>query len=232
MGRPPRWGPAYNEGKGKRRNRSKTGPRAAPVRRYRCMATISIHDSPETNALLEQAAGGDREGLGRLLERDRERLRRMVDLRLDRRLGGRIDPSDVIQEAQLEAAERLAEYLRSPTMPFFLWLRLITGQRLLALHRHHLGAQMRAARRDASLDRGPLPQASSAALAARLLGRLTRPSEAAVRAEMKGRLHDALDRMDPLDREVLTLRHLEQLSTAETARELGITEEAAKKRHI
>jgi RNA polymerase sigma-70 factor (ECF subfamily) len=156
----------------------------------------------------------------------------MVALRLDRRLAGRIDPSDVIQEAQLEAAERLAEYLRNPTMPFFLWLRLITGQRLMILHRRHLGARMRAAGREVSLDRPALPQATSAALAAQLLGRLTRPSEAAVRAEMKARLHEALDQMDPTDREVLTLRHFEQLTTPETAQELGISEEATKKRHI
>lgn len=196
------------------------------------MAKVSKHDGPETNALLERAAGGDRKVLGQLLERDRERLRRMVALRLDRRLNGRVDPSDVIQEAQLEAAERLAEYLRNPTMPFFLWLRLITGQRLLTLHRRHLGAQARDAGREVSLDRPGLPQATSAALAARLLGRATSPSVAAVRAEMKTRLRDALDTMDPIDREVLTLRHFEQLTTAETAQELGISEEAAKKRHI
>lgn len=193
---------------------------------------ISQHDSPETNQLLERAAGGDGQVLGKLLERDRERLRRMVALRLDRRLYGRIDPSDVIQEAQLEAAERLAEYLRNPTMPFFLWLRLITGQRLLALHRRHLGAQMRSARRETPLDRSVLPQATSAALAARLLGRLTSPSAAVIRAEMKARLHEALDCMDALDREVLTLRHFEQLTTPEAARELGISDEAAKKRYL
>jgi RNA polymerase sigma-70 factor (ECF subfamily) len=193
---------------------------------------ISNHDTPETNDLLERAAAGDSEGLGRLLDRDRARLRRMVALRLDRRLNGRVDPSDVIQEAQLEAAGRLAEFLRNPTMPFFVWLRLITGQRLLALHRRHLGARLRDAAREVSLDRPALPQATSAALAAQLLGRATSPSAAAVRAEMKARLHEALDVMDPIDREVLTLRHFEQLSTAEAARELGISEEAAKKRHI
>jgi RNA polymerase sigma-70 factor (ECF subfamily) len=196
------------------------------------MAMISKHDTPETNALLEQAAGGDREALGRLLDRDRARLRRMAALRLDRRLNGRIDPSDVIQEAQLEAAQRLAEYLRDPTMPFFLWLRLITGQRLLALHRRHLGARLRDAGREVSLDRPALPQATSAALAARLLGQATSPSAAAVRDEMKSRLREALDLMDPTDREVLSLRHFEQLTTAEAARELGISEEAAKKRHV
>src|SRR5262249_25338222 len=150
----------------------------------------------------------------------------------DRRLQGRIDPSDVIQEAQLEAAERLAEYLRNPTMPFFLWLRLIAGQRLLALPPRHPDAPPRDAAPDRSLARPALPQATSAALAARLLGRVTSPSAAAIRAEMKARLREALDGMDPTDRDVLALRHFEQLSTAEAAQELGISEEAAKKRHV
>jgi len=193
---------------------------------------ISPHDSAATNALLAAAAARDRASLGLLLERDRDRLRRMVALRLDPRLNGRVDPSDVIQEAQLEAAARLGEYLHNPTMPFFLWLRLIAGQRLVATHRHHLGTRMRDAGREVSLDCQPLPQASSAALAAQLLGRLTDPGEAAVREEMKARLRDALDRMDPVDRAVLTLRHFEQLSSAETAQELGISVEAAKKRHV
>jgi RNA polymerase sigma-70 factor (ECF subfamily) len=196
------------------------------------MAPFSPFNAGDTNALLERAAQGDRQVLGALLDRDRSRLRRMVALRLDRRLQGRIDPSDVIQEAQLEASDRLDEYLRNPTMPFFLWLRLITGQRLLALHRRHLGAKRRTVTREWSLNRGPLPQATSAALAAQLLGRLTTPSEAAIRAEIKDRLHLALEQMDPIDREVLTLRHFEQLTTSETALELGINEEATKKRHI
>jgi RNA polymerase sigma-70 factor (ECF subfamily) len=193
---------------------------------------ISKHDSSETNNLLRDAARGDTAALGRLLDRDRDRLRRMVALRIDRRLNNRIDASDVIQEAQLEASERLAEYVQNPTMSFFLWLRLITGQRLAALHRRHLGAQMRTAGREVSLDRPLLPHATSAALAAQLLGRFTSPSATAVRAEMKLRLQEALDSMDPIDREVLTLRHFERLNTAETAQELGISDEAAKKRHI
>jgi RNA polymerase sigma-70 factor (ECF subfamily) len=185
----------------------------------------------ETTELLRRAADGDRDALGALLLRDRERLRRAVALRLDRRLAGRIDPSDVLQEAGLEAAARLAEYLRNPTMPFFLWLRLITLQRLLTLHRRHLGAKARTVDREVPLDRG-VPQATSAALAAQLLGRVTSPSNAAARAEVKARLLDALEQMDPADRAVLTLRHFEQLTTAETALELGISEEAAKKRHV
>lgn len=190
---------------------------------------------PLSDADLEQlriAANGTPDGLGALLNRDRDRLRRMVALRLDWRIAARIDPSDVIQDAQLEATRRLPEYIAKPTMPFFLWLRLITGQKILELHRHHLGAQARDARRELSLHREPLPEATSAALAAHLLGRLTDPPDAAIRAEIKVRLQEALNSLDAMDREVLTLRHFEHLTTAETALELGISEEAAKKRHV
>ncbi len=156
----------------------------------------------------------------------------MVALRMDRRLQGRIDASDVIQEAYLEASVRLTEYLGDPSMPFFLWLRFLTGQKLVTLHRHHLGVQMRAAGQEVALCRGPLPEASSAALAAQLLGHDTRPSEAAVRAELRIRVQDGLNTMDPLDREVLALRHFEQLSRAEIAQVLGLSEGAAGKRYI
>jgi RNA polymerase sigma-70 factor (ECF subfamily) len=188
--------------------------------------------SSETNRLLEKAAAGDREDWGRLLEKHRLRLRRMVALRLDPRLQGRIDASDVIQEAYLEASARLEDYLRDPTMPFFLWLRFLAGQKLVTLHRHHLGTRMRDAGREVSLYRGRLPEATSAALAAQLLGHQTRPSEAAVRAELKIRLQEALNSMDPLDREVLALRHFEQLSRAEAAQVLGIQESACGKRYV
>ena len=156
----------------------------------------------------------------------------MVALRLDRRLQGRVDASDVIQEAFLEASTRLPDYLRQPDMPFFLWLRFLTGQKVMELHRRHLGAQMRDAGREISLYRGSLPEASSVALAAQLLGHDTRPSEAAIRAERKIRLQEALNSMDPLDREVLALRHFEQLTRAETAQVLGIEEAAAAKRYV
>lgn len=188
--------------------------------------------SDETRRLLNAVAAGDRAEWGGLLDRHRGRLRRMLALRLDHRLQGRVDPSDVIQETFLEATERLPEYLRQPAMPFFLWLRFLAGQRLLIVHRRHLGAEMRAAGREVSLFRGALPEASSAALAAHLLGRECRPSENAVRAEMKLRLQDALNQMDPLDREVLALRHFEHLSNAETARTLQLHEAAASKRYI
>jgi len=196
------------------------------------MSSSSTGNSGETDRSLRRVAQGDRQEWGALLERHRLRLRRMIALRLDQRLQGRIDASDVIQEAYLEASTRLEEYLRQPTMPFFLWLRFLTGQKLMELHRHHLGAQMRDAGREVSLYRGSLPETSSAALAAQLLGHETQPSEAAVRAERKVRLQEALNTMEPMDREVLALRHFEQLTTPEVARVLGITDAAASKRYL
>jgi RNA polymerase sigma-70 factor, ECF subfamily len=196
------------------------------------MGSSATGNSGETDQLLQRVAEAGRPEWGALLDHHRQRLRRMVALRLDRRLQGRVDASDVIQEAFLEASVRLPEYLRAPPMPFFLWLRFLTGQKMLELQRHHLGTQMRDAGREVSLYRGALPETSSAALAAHLLGQDTRPSEAAMRAEMKVRLQEALNSMDPLDREVLALRHFEQLSTAETAQVLNIKEGAAGKRYI
>ena len=196
------------------------------------MGVAMAGNSSETDRLLEQAAEGDKKAWGALLTRHEERMRRMVTFRLDQRLQGRIDPSDVIQEVYLEASKHLPEYLRQPSMPFFLWLRGITGHKLLELHRHHLGTQMRGAGQEVSLYRGSLPATTSAALAAQLLGQITRPSEAAIRAEVKIRLQEALNSMDPLDREVLVLRHFEQLSTAEAAQVLGIKEKAAGKRYL
>src|SRR5215467_11321745 len=115
------------------------------------------------------ALGGGPDDWGRLLERYRARLRKLIALRLDPRLQGRVDPSDVIQEAYLDAARRLPEYARDPEpMPFYLWLRFLVGQKILEQHRFHLGAQGRDAGREVSLYRGPMPEATSAAIAAQL----------------------------------------------------------------
>ncbi|MCO6454554.1 MAG: sigma-70 family RNA polymerase sigma factor [Pirellulaceae bacterium] len=192
-------------------------------------ATSATHD---TQRLVELAAGGDEAALGQLLVQYRERLLRVVGFRMDGRLRGRIDPADVVQEAYLEAAGRFAEYVRDPRMPFFLWLRFLTVQKLLQLHRHHLGYKMRDASREVSLYNGPLPEATSAVLAAQLLGRQTTPSQAAVRAEVKLRLEQALNEMEATDREVLALRHFEHLTNVETAKVLGLTESAASNRYV
>jgi RNA polymerase sigma-70 factor (ECF subfamily) len=179
------------------------------------------------------AIGGDRANWGDFLSAHRDRLRRMVTIRLDERLRGRIDPSDVIQEAFLEATERQPEYVRQAnTMPPFLWLRFLTLQRLQLVHRQQLGTRSRDAGRDISIHAGVSPAASSAALAAQLLGRDTRASEIAIRGERKRQLQQSLDQMDPIDREVLVLRHFEQLSNGECARVLNLSESASTKRYL
>jgi RNA polymerase sigma-70 factor (ECF subfamily) len=156
----------------------------------------------------------------------------MVRLRLDRRLQGRVDPSDVLQEAYLDLADRLPDFARDRPMPTYLWLRLVTGQRLAQEHRRHLGAAMRDAGREVALHPGPWPPASSASLAAQLLGRLTTPSQVAIRAERQLQLQAVLNRMEPIDREILALRHFEELSNGEAAEVLGLSKTAANNRYI
>jgi RNA polymerase sigma-70 factor (ECF subfamily) len=196
------------------------------------MGHLRDQNSSATVRLIERAQAGELQALNELFTQHRERLRRMVDMRLDHRLQARVDASDVIQDAYVEVVERLPEYLHDPKLPFFLWLRLVVGERLLKLHRHHLGTQMRDVGREVALYRGALPQASSAALAAQLLGKHTSPTQAAMRAERLLRVQEALNTLDPIDREILALRHFEELTSAETARVLEIEEAAAAKRYI
>jgi RNA polymerase sigma-70 factor (ECF subfamily) len=192
-----------------------------------------IRDKPDGSAdPLAQIRRGGTAALAGVFMQHRERLRRMIDVRLDRRVAGRVDPSDVLQEAYMDASRRLEEYLADPRMPLFLWLRFLTGQRLTAIHRQHLGTQKRDPRQEVALGRGGIPRADSASLSMELLGRLTTPSRAAIRGEMRARLEDLLGRLDPLDREILALRHYEELTTNEAAQELGITPAAASKRYI
>jgi RNA polymerase sigma-70 factor (ECF subfamily) len=156
----------------------------------------------------------------------------MVALRLDQRLQGRVDPSDVIQESYIDAARRLPNYAANPPMPFFLWLRYLAAQRLSEQHRRHLGAKGRDAGREISLYQGAFPEATTAHLAAHLLGRLTTPSQAAIRVEQRLRLQEALNALEPIDREILALRHFEQLSNGEAAEVLGLDKSAASKRYV
>jgi len=187
----------------------------------------------ENQALIERALTGDESALAALFDGYRSHLRRMIRLRLDRRLSGRVDSSDVLQDAYLDVRRRIGEYAHDPAaMPFHLWLRLIAGQRLIDIHRFHLGAQIRDAGQEVSLHRGPFPQASSISLAAQLLGKMTSASHAAIRAEHKLIVQEALNGMDPIDREVLALRHFEHLSNDETALVLGLSKSAASNRYI
>ena len=181
---------------------------------------------------IDRLRGGNRAALATLYSGYRDRLRRMVELRLDPRLRGRLDASDVVQEAFLDVDRDLDAYLADPKLPLLLWLRLHVGRRLTTLHRQHLGTKMRDAGLEISLYQGALPEASSAALASMLLGRHTSPTQAAQRAERMLRVQEALASLDPMDREVLALRHFEQLGRAEAAQVLGITQEAGAKRYF
>jgi len=189
---------------------------------------MSPHDQ-ETDALLARAAGGDPAAGQQLLARHRDRLRRMVAVRLDPRLAARLDPSDVVQEALLEAARKLPDYLRARPLPFYPWLRRLAWERLLKLHQRH-----RAATRDAARDERmapALPEGSVQELAQRLIASGTSPSGRAVRAETRDRVRAALAALPDADREVLVLRYLEGMTTAEVAAVLGLGESAVKMRH-
>jgi len=189
-------------------------------------------DSRSNEDLLDAARNGDEGALAVLVERHRDRLERMVWLRMDRRLQGRVDPADVVQEAYLAVRGKFAHCISDPRLPFFLWLRLEVGQKLVEVHRFHLKTQMRDAGQEVSLHRGALPQVTSLSLAEHLLGKLTSASHAAMRAELKLRVEEALNSMAPHDREVLILRHFEELSIAEAAQVLGIKPSAAGNRYM
>ena len=185
---------------------------------------------PDTERLLIRAAAGDDTARGALLVRHRDRLRRMVAVRLDPRLAARVDPSDVVQETLAEADRRLNDYLRDQPLPFYPWLRQLAGERLGAEYRRHIRAARRSIGRE--IPDWELPEGSVLVLADRLLDRGTGPSEAARRQEQRDRVQRALAELSAADCEVLALRYLEELSAREVGAVLGIGEEAAKKRAL
>ena len=161
----------------------------------------------------------------------RERLWRMINFRLDRTLAGRVDPDDVLQEAWLAASQRLDNFL-AHEMSLFVWLRLIVGQTIIDVHRRHLGAKMRDAYKEVSLNNAALSLSTSFSIAAHFLGNFTSPSKAAMRDEAARQLEDAIDGMNAVDREVLALRHFEELSNKEVAEVLNIEQKAASIRYV
>jgi RNA polymerase sigma-70 factor, ECF subfamily len=185
----------------------------------------------ETDALLEQASQGDERARHRLLEWHRSRLLRMIAVRMDRRLTARLDPSDVVQEALADAARDLPEYLRSRPMAFYPWLRQLTLDRLVRLHRHHVDTRRRSVDRERDT-RLTLPAQSAFDLAKRLVSSGTSPSGQLIREELHERVRATMARMSPRDNEVLVLRYLEMLSNAEIAEVLGISAAAVKVRHF
>lgn len=185
----------------------------------------------DLDSLIEKARAGDERAFAVLFDRYRPRLKRMVQLRLDERVRARLDASDVLQDAFVEVARRLPTYGEKNRIPFFLWLRLITGERLAQLHRMHLGAAKRTAGRELSLQPGAVPEASTFFLAAQLAGHFTSADRNLIRDELQSKLQNALNGMDAGDRDVLAMRHFEELSTEEIADVLGLTRSGVLKRY-
>jgi RNA polymerase sigma-70 factor (ECF subfamily) len=189
---------------------------------------ISSHNL-DCHDLLQKAANGNQAAVEQLLDLHRERLRAMIALRLDHRLVTRVDPSDVVQETLAEAFRKLAEYLHSRPVPFYVWLRQIAWDKIHQLYRQHVLAQRRTVAREKRLQM-VLPEHSTMQLANRLVSPGSSPSSNLARRELKARVTTALSRLSSHDREVLILRYLEQLSTEETAAVLGMSVEAVRSR--
>ena len=187
----------------------------------------------ETQEIRTLLDAGDRrqQTLAELYSRHRDRLRRMIEFRLDARLRGRVSTSDVLQEAYIDALKRLPHFEADPAVPFFIWLRAVTIQRLIQVHRQHLGAGGRDAAREVSIKGTATPGASSEMMA-EFIADVTSPSMAVQRIEVMSQLRGSLDHLDPIDREVLALRHFEDLSNHEVAALLGIQPAAASKRYV
>lgn len=187
--------------------------------------------SAADDSRLARVLAGDERAFAEAFAQHRERLWRMVHFRLDRRLQGRVDADDVLQEAYLDGVKRLHHLAESQPISLFVWLRLITGQTLIDVHRRHLGAKMRDAEREESIQQR-LSEGTSVSLSFHLLAHLTSPSQAAAKAELTALVEEALGGMSDTDREVLALRHFEELTNSEVAEVLGIERKAASIRYV
>ena len=186
----------------------------------------------EPEALGDRLKRGDAQALAALFLLHRDRLWQMVRFRLDSRLAGRVDPDDVLQEAYLAASQRLQHYPVESSPSPFVWLRMMVMQTLTDVHRHHLGTKMRSAGRELIRGWGHSPASTSASLASLFVGQITSPSQAAARSEMYELVERAITALEPLDQEVLALRHFEELTNSEVAEVLGIQQKAASIRYV
>ncbi len=188
--------------------------------------------SEQDQQLINRVVEGDEDALAQLFSQHHDRLWRMVNFRMDPRLHGRVDADDVLQEAWLSVVQRIDHFLADASRSIFVWFRLITSQTLIDIHRRHLGTQKRNAAMEFSINKGWSSESTSFSLSFHLLGHLTSPTQAALREELSQQLKTALSSMQGIDREVLALRHFEQLSNRETAQILGISDQAASDRYM
>ena len=184
------------------------------------------------DALIQRASQGDESALAALFDFYRPRLWRLVNFRLDAKLQGRVDPDDVLQEAWLDAKSRAEHFVREGAGSRFIWFRLIVHQTLVVVHRRHLMSHKRDASREQKALGGWAASSTSLSLTDQLLGKLTSPSQAVVRAELASQLDAALKTLSDLDQEVLALRHFEELSNGETAEVLNLSEQTASIRYV
>jgi RNA polymerase sigma-70 factor (ECF subfamily) len=193
-------------------------------------------DAAETQRLLKRVERDDPLAADELWERHRPALRRVVGLRLDQALGRRIDASDIVQEVLLGASQRLDEYLRNPVLPFHIWLRLIARDQIISAHRRHRETAKRSMDRERPLEfhstSSPYSHQSSFDLASQLQDPALTPAAVAIRDELQRRFQNALEDLDDDDREIILLRHFEQLSNCEAAQVLAVSEPAAGMRHL
>jgi RNA polymerase sigma-70 factor (ECF subfamily) len=189
-------------------------------------------NTTDTQELLDKAKQGNAAAVEQLLAQHREPIRRMIDLRLDPAIVQRLDASDVVQEVLLEANRRLPDYLKSPTMPFHLWLRHIAKDHVIDAHRRHHRAQKRGVDREQPIHAPARADHSSLELAGQLLDQDLTPASAAIQNEMQRRLNAAITQLDEDDREVILMRHYEMLANQEVAAALGLTEAAASMRYL
>lgn len=191
-----------------------------------------VAQNEHDHELIQRVVDGDRDALAELFSQHRDRLWRMVNFRMDPRLHGRVDADDILQESWLSVVQRIDHFLADASRSIFVWFRLITSQTMVDIHRRHLGTQKRNAAMEFSINRGWSSESTSFSLSFHLLGHLTSPTQAALREELSQQLKTALASMQEIDREVLALRHFEQLSNRESAQILGISDQAASDRYM
>lgn len=193
---------------------------------------MAVEIDDDSEKFRERLINGDQEALAELFAQQRQRLSRIVHFRIDKRILGRVDPEDILQDAFVDASKRLAHYSEQKKFSPFVWIRMMVGQTLIDVHRRHLAAQQRDAGREISIDRNPFPQSTSVCIADFLSAHITTPSMIVGRKEQQVKLHEAVESMDEIDREVLALRHFEELSNKEVAEVLAITQKTASIRYV